>query len=48
MLEERVLWKIYAPRTDNINAEFRTLHKELGDLYSSPRTIRIMGSRILL
>jgi hypothetical protein len=44
--ENRVLRRIFGPRTDELTGEWRKLHNEkLHDLYSSPSIIRIMKSR---
>jgi hypothetical protein len=41
VFENRVLRRIFGPRTDKVTGEWRKLHdKELRDLYSSPSIIR--------
>jgi hypothetical protein len=46
VFENRVLRRIYGPKTDEVRGEWRKLHtEELRDLYSSPRIIRIIKSR---
>jgi hypothetical protein len=46
MFENRLLRRIFGPRTDDVIGEWRKLHKEeLHDLYSSPNIIRIMKAR---
>jgi hypothetical protein len=46
VFENRVLRGIFGPKRDEVRGEWRKLHnKELRDLYSSPRIIRIMKSR---
>jgi hypothetical protein len=46
MLKNRVLSRIFGPRRDEVTGEWRKLHnKELHDLYSSPRIIRIIKLR---
>jgi hypothetical protein len=45
VFENRVL-RIFGPKRDEVTREWTKLHnEELRDLYSSPRTIRIMKSR---
>jgi hypothetical protein len=44
--ENRVLWRIFGLKRDEVTVECRKLHnKELHNLYSSPSIIRIMKSR---
>jgi hypothetical protein len=44
--ENRVLRRIFGPKTDEMTGEWRKMHKEeLHDLYSSPSIIRIMNLR---
>jgi hypothetical protein len=46
VFENRVLRRIFGPKRDEVTDEWRKLHnKELHDLYSSPRIIRIIKSR---
>jgi hypothetical protein len=46
VFENRVLRRIFGPRTDEVTGELRILHnEELRDLYSSPSIIRIIKSR---
>jgi hypothetical protein len=46
VFENRVLRRIFGPRTDEVTGEWRKLHnEELPDLYSSPSIIRIINSR---
>jgi hypothetical protein len=46
VFENRVLRRIFGPKRDEVTGEWRKLHnKELHDLYSSPRIIRIIKSR---
>jgi hypothetical protein len=46
MFENRVLRKIFGPKRDEVNGEWRKLHnEELRDLYSSPSIIRLIKSR---
>jgi hypothetical protein len=45
VFENRVLRRIFGPKRDEVTGEWRKLHnKELHDLYSSPRIIRIIKS----
>jgi hypothetical protein len=42
----RVLRRIFGPKSDEATGEWRRLHgKELNDLYSSPSIIRVIKSR---
>jgi hypothetical protein len=42
VFENRVLRRMFGPKTDEVTGEWRKLHnEELHDLYSSPSTIRI-------
>jgi hypothetical protein len=46
VFENRVLRRIFGPKTDEVTGEWRRLHnEELYDLYSSPNIIRVMKSR---
>jgi hypothetical protein len=46
VFENRVLRRIFGPKSDEVTGEWRKLHnKELHDLYSSPSIIRIIMSR---
>jgi hypothetical protein len=46
VFENRVLRRIFGPKTDEATWEWRRLHnEELNDLYSSPNIIRVMKSR---
>jgi hypothetical protein len=46
VFENRVLRRIFAPKRDEVTAEWRKLHnEELSDLYSSPSIIGMMKSR---
>ena len=47
MFENRVLWRIFGPKRDEITGKWRKLHnEELNDLYSSPNIIWVIRSRI--
>jgi hypothetical protein len=46
VFENRVLRRIFGPKRDDVNGEWRKLYnKELRDLYSSRSIIRIIKSR---
>jgi hypothetical protein len=46
VFENRVLWRIFGPKRDEVTGEWTKLHiEELHDLYSSPSIIRIIKSR---
>ena len=46
LFENRVLRKIFGPKTDEVTGEWRKLHNdELNDLYCSPNTVRQIKSR---
>jgi len=40
-----VLRRIFGPRRDEVTGDWRRLHNELNDLYSSPNTVRVIKSR---
>ena len=43
VFENRVLRKIFGPRSDEATGEWRRLHnEELNDLYSSPNIVRVI------
>jgi hypothetical protein len=49
VFENRVLRKIFGPKTDEVTGEWRKLHnEELRDLYSSPSIIRIIKERRMI
>jgi hypothetical protein len=46
VFENRVLRRIFGPKTDEVTGEWRRLHnEELNDLYSSLNIIRVIKSR---
>jgi hypothetical protein len=46
VFENRVLGKIFGPKSDKVTGKWRRLHKEvLYDLYSPTNTIRVIKSR---
>ena len=48
MFKNMVLRSIFGPRRDEVTGERRKLHnEELNDLYSSPKIVRVIQSRIM-
>jgi len=46
VFENRVLRRIFGPKTDEVTGEWRKLHnEELNDLGSAPRIVRVIKSR---
>ena len=46
VFQNMVLRRIFGPRRDEVNEEWRRLHnEELNDLYSSPNIVRVIKSR---
>ena len=45
VFENMVLRKIFGPRMNEVTEEWRRLHNELNDLYSSPIIVRVIKSR---
>jgi len=45
VFENMMLRRIFKPRRDEVTREWRRLHKELNDLYSSPNIVRVIKSR---
>jgi len=45
LFENRVLRRIFGPKRDDVTGEWRKLHEELKDLYSSTNIIRVTKSR---
>ena len=47
MFENRVLWRIFRPKRDEVTGELRKLHNgELSDLYCSSKIIRVTKLRM--
>jgi hypothetical protein len=48
VFENRVLRRIFGPKTDEVTGDWRKLHnEELHNLYSSPNIIRMIKSRMM-
>jgi hypothetical protein len=45
VFENRVLKRLFRPKRDEVMGEWRKLHNEFRDLYSSPSIIKIIKSR---
>ena len=46
MFENRVLRRIFGPKTEKVTGEWRKLHnEERNDMYSSPNSVRVIKSR---
>ena len=46
MFENRVLWRVFGPKRDEVTGEWRKLHnEELSDLYSLPNIVRVVKLR---
>jgi len=45
VFENRVLRRIFGPMRDEVRGEWRRLHEELNDLYSSPDITSVFKSR---
>jgi hypothetical protein len=47
VLENRVLRKIFGPKWEEITGDWRKLHEEFYDLYSSPDNTGMIKSRMM-
>ena len=46
VFENRVVWKIFGPKREELTKELRKLHnEELNDLYCSPNIVQVIKSR---
>jgi hypothetical protein len=45
VFENRELRRIFGPKRDEVTGEWRKLHNELNDLYSSPNIVQVIKSR---
>jgi hypothetical protein len=46
VFDNRVLWRTFGPKRDEVTGEWRKLHdEELNDLYCSPNIVRVFKSR---
>jgi hypothetical protein len=46
VFENRVLWRVFGPKRDEVTGEWRKLqNEELNDLYSLPSIVRVVKSR---
>ena len=46
VFENRVLIRVFGPKSDEVTGEWRKLHnEELNDLYSLPNIVRVVKSR---
>jgi hypothetical protein len=48
VFENRVLKRIFGSKRDEVTGEWRKLHNELNDLYSSPNIVRVIKSRRMI
>ena len=49
VFENRVLRRIFGPRSDEVTGEWRKLHnEELNELYCSPKIVRVIKSRRMM
>jgi hypothetical protein len=49
VFENKVLWKIFGPKRDEVRWEWRKLHnEELNNLYSPPNIFRVIKSRRMI
>ena len=45
VFENRVLRRIFGPRKSEVTGEWRRLHNEINDLYSSPDIVQVIKLR---
>jgi hypothetical protein len=46
VFENRVLWRMFGPKRDEVTGEWRKLHnEEFNELYSLPNIVRVVKSR---
>ena len=45
VFENRVLRRIFGSKRDEVTGEWRKLHEELNNLYSTPNIVRVIKSR---
>ena len=45
VFDNMVLRRIFGPRRNEVTGEWRRLHNELNDLYSSPNIVQVIKSR---
>jgi hypothetical protein len=46
VFENRLLWRVFGPKRDEVTGEWRKLHnEELNDLYSLPNIVWVVKSR---
>jgi hypothetical protein len=45
VFENRVLRRTFGPKRDHVTGEWRKLHNDLNDLYSSTTIVRVIKSR---
>jgi hypothetical protein len=45
VFENRVLRRMFTPKRDKVTGEWRKLHNELHDMYSSPNIVRVIKLR---
>jgi len=49
MFENRVLWRIFGPKRNEVTGKWRKLHnEELNDLYSSPSIVQVIKLRRMM
>jgi hypothetical protein len=45
VFENRVLRRVFGPKSDEVTVEWKKLHNELNDLYSLSNIVRVVKSR---